>query len=72
MEARLDDFVNSTDDGFMSLPYANHHTKRHSGGSNLLFLDNHVKWFPYAKIYADGYQVGGSAPLSPGVSGLCP
>ncbi|HEY0076711.1 MAG TPA: type II secretion system protein [Abditibacteriaceae bacterium] len=72
MEARLDDFVNSTDDGFLSLPYANHVAKRHSGGSNVLFLDHHVKWFKYEKIYADGYQVGGAASLAPDVPGTCP
>ena len=72
MEARLNDFVNSSDDGFLSLPYANHVAKRHSGGSNLLFLDHHVKWFPYEKIYADGYQVGGNTPLTPDVPGTCP
>lgn len=65
-------FVNSTDDGFLSLPYGNHFARRHSDGSNLLFLDHHAKWFKHERISADGYQIGGSGPVIPDVNGICP
>lgn len=68
----VNNFVNSTDDGFLSLPYGNHFARRHSNGSNLLFLDNHVKWFKHEKISADGYQVGAASPIVPDSNGICP
>ncbi len=68
----VQNFVNSTDDGFLSLPYGNYFARRHSDGSNLLFLDNHVKWFKHEKIATDGYQIGATAPLVPDSNGLCP
>ena len=48
----------STDDGYMSLAFFHTFSQRHLDGSNLLFLDSHVKWYRPEKIKADGYQVG--------------
>jgi prepilin-type N-terminal cleavage/methylation domain-containing protein/prepilin-type processing-associated H-X9-DG protein len=68
----VNDFMNTTDDGFLSLPAGNHFARRHFNGSNLLFLDGHVKWMPHEKISADGYQIGGTGPVTPSASGVCP
>jgi prepilin-type N-terminal cleavage/methylation domain-containing protein len=68
----VDNPLNSTDDGFQSLPAGNRFARRHFQGSNLLFLDSHTKWFPHEKISADGYQIGGTGPVVPDVSGVCP
>jgi len=70
------DFFNSTDDGFLSLAATNMFAMRHFDGSNLLFLDGHVKWLKNEKIAADGYQIGGTGPAVPGTPdgqpGGCP
>ena len=53
----------STDDAFL---YVNNNdfTKRHLEGSNVAFLDGHVKWFRVEKIKSDHYQTGGITPVS--------
>jgi prepilin-type processing-associated H-X9-DG protein len=68
----VNDYFNSTDDGFLSLPADNHFARRHFNGSNLLFLDGHVKWFQHEKISADGYQIGGLGSVTPDTAGTCP
>ena len=60
----------STDDAYQSLAAGNDFTARHLDGSNLLFLDGHVKWYRPEKIKSDGYQIGGTGPALPGSS--CP
>jgi len=50
----------STDDGFINVAFYHSFSPRHLDGSNLLFLDGHVKWFRPDKIKSDGYQVGGT------------
>jgi prepilin-type N-terminal cleavage/methylation domain-containing protein/prepilin-type processing-associated H-X9-DG protein len=56
----------TTDDGFLLMSASNNSndfTARHLEGSNLAFLDGHVKWFKVSKIKADGYQIGGTASV---------
>ena len=50
----------STDDGYLSLYWDNAVSVRHTHGSNLAFLDGHVKWYRLSD------QVGQPAPRSPG------
>jgi prepilin-type N-terminal cleavage/methylation domain-containing protein/prepilin-type processing-associated H-X9-DG protein len=59
-----------TNDGMMSLrsvplgyDYAGYST-RHSGGSNVLLLDSHVKWMPYGDLVAASLPTGGVYPPS--------
>lgn len=66
-EAGTDSGSGSTDDGFFI--FSNGITSRHLDGSNLLFLDGHVKWYRVDKIRTDGYQIGGKGPA---FSGTCP
>ena len=64
----------TTDDGFQLLGTStvagNDFSARHLEGSNLAFLDGHVKWYRVAKIKADGYAIGGVAAAPPGTG--CP
>lgn len=66
----------STDDGYFSLSARNDFSTRHMGGSNLVFLDSHAKWYRAEKIINDGYQIGGVGPALPGAAngsaGGCP
>ena len=50
---------NSTDDGFFNFGAANTLAERHFNGSNMLFLDGHVKWYRNGKILADNFLTGG-------------
>ena len=52
----------STDDGYFALFAGNAFSTRHLEGSDLVFLDGHVKWYRPEKIYADGYITGGNGP----------
>ena len=74
-EGKPDDNSASTDDGFQLLgnggTVGNDFTARHLEGSNLAFLDGHVKWYRVAKIKADGYPIGGTGPAIPGATS-CP
>ncbi len=71
-EARADG-TSSTDDAFLYLnSNTNFYSTRHFDGSNLLFLDGHVKWFLQSKIISDGYAIGGTGPAVPGGSATCP
>jgi prepilin-type N-terminal cleavage/methylation domain-containing protein/prepilin-type processing-associated H-X9-DG protein len=60
----------STDDAYFNLEVGNTFSKRHLEGSNLLFLDGHVKWYRPERMIQDGYQIGGTGPAPPGSS--CP
>ncbi|MBW3635356.1 MAG: type II secretion system GspH family protein [Armatimonadetes bacterium] len=60
----------STDDGFLSMGADNDFTARHLEGSNLAFMDGHIKWFRVAKIKSDGFQIGGTGPVT--TSTTCP
>ena len=59
----------STDDGFL-YTNINDFTARHLEGSNIAFLDGHVKWFRVEKIKSDHYQTGGITPFST-AAGAC-
>ncbi len=75
-EGKPNDNSASTDDGFQLLGSStssvtsNDFSARHLEGSNLAFLDGHVKWFRVAKIKADGYAIGGAGAAPPGTG--CP
>ena len=56
----------STDDGYFALFAGNSFSTRHLDGSDLVFLDGHVKWYRPEKVFADGYQIGGSGPAANG------
>jgi len=49
----------STDDAYFNLEYGNFFAERHTNGSNLLFLDNHVHWYRTGQIVTGKYQTGG-------------
>jgi prepilin-type N-terminal cleavage/methylation domain-containing protein/prepilin-type processing-associated H-X9-DG protein len=62
----------STDDAFIYLPdKSNYLSTRHLDGSNLTFIDGHVKWYRPEKVFADGYQIGGTGPVVLGTTD-CP
>jgi prepilin-type N-terminal cleavage/methylation domain-containing protein/prepilin-type processing-associated H-X9-DG protein len=52
------------DDGYFSLRAGNQFTNRHLEGSNLAFMDGHVKWYRSDKIRSDGYQIGGTGAVT--------
>ena len=59
--------VNSstTDDGYLTMGAGNDFSARHLDGSNLAFMDGHVKWYRVDKIKADRYYTGGITPATP-------
>lgn len=57
-----DPSATSTDDGYLSLPASNMVSTRHGEGSNILFVDGHVKWYRPETMLAGGFQIGGRAP----------
>ena len=67
-ESSIEAGSGSTDDGFFIAN--NSISARHLDGSNLLFLDGHVKWYRTEKIRSDGYQIGGKGPAPMGTA--CP
>jgi prepilin-type N-terminal cleavage/methylation domain-containing protein/prepilin-type processing-associated H-X9-DG protein len=50
---------NSTDDGYMTI--GNTFTDRHLDGTNMLFLDGHVKWYRDETIRSNWFFYGGQA-----------
>ncbi|HEX8238079.1 MAG TPA: type II secretion system protein [Abditibacteriaceae bacterium] len=50
---------NSTDDGFFNYDAGNLFAERHFSGSNLLFVDGHVKWHRNEKIITNNFITGG-------------
>lgn len=71
----------STNDGYFSLFYGDGVSVRHTGGSNVSFLDGHVKWYKFpaensrrnADDVISSLQTGG-APFIPSIhaGGVCP
>ena len=62
-ESNGDPATGSTDDGFQERH--NNFSARHLEGSNIAFLDGHVKFFKAATLETSNYQTGG-------VAGACP
>jgi len=64
----------STNDGFLNLKFNTNSfdsfTDRHTGGSNVTFIDGHTKWYRTDQIHARGLQ-SGIVPEIPGVTD-CP
>lgn len=50
---------NSTDDGYMTI--SNDFTDRHLDGTNMLFMDGHVKWYRDESIRGNWFFYGGKA-----------
>jgi prepilin-type N-terminal cleavage/methylation domain-containing protein/prepilin-type processing-associated H-X9-DG protein len=58
----------TTNDGFLSLSFPDVISDRHSSGSNVAFVDNHVKWYHTDQIHAHGLQTG----LTTEIAGVTP
>jgi prepilin-type N-terminal cleavage/methylation domain-containing protein/prepilin-type processing-associated H-X9-DG protein len=56
----------STDDAYYVVSAPNFLSTRHLEGSNLAFLDGHVKWYRPERAQADGFAAGGARPMNPG------
>ncbi|PQV64423.1 prepilin-type cleavage/methylation domain-containing protein [Abditibacterium utsteinense] len=53
-----------TDDAYISIAAPNVYGKRHFEGSNLLFLDGHVKYYPNSRAYNGKFEWGGQATIA--------
>ncbi len=74
----------STNDGYLSLFFDDGISSRHAGGSNVSFLDGHVKWYKFppdagspaprsASDVISGLQTGGASFVPAGTNGgVCP
>lgn len=60
----------STDDGYLNISVSNRFSTRHFGGSDIVFMDGHVKWFTTEQIVKNGFQIGGTGPAPGGTT--CP
>lgn len=56
----------STDDGYINLQVGNELSRRHAEGSNIAFLDSHVKWFRPETALQRGFLLGGTRPAQRG------
>ncbi len=54
----VDALRNSTDDAYFNFEFSNVFSERHFGGSEVLFLDNHVHWYRTDQIQSNGFQTG--------------
>jgi prepilin-type processing-associated H-X9-DG protein len=52
---------NSTDDAYFNYGVTNVFAQRHFDGSNILFMDGHVKWHRNEKITGSNFVTGGVA-----------
>ncbi len=55
-----DDPKNSTDDAYFGYTISKY-VSRHTGGSNVLFVDSHVKWYRPSQMASQYVQTGGVA-----------
>jgi len=53
----------TTDDGYISIAYPNYYAQRHFEGSNLLFLDGHVKYYANSRAYTSKFEWGGQSTI---------
>ena len=79
-----DHTTGSSNDGYLSLFFDDAISRRHSGGSNVSFVDGHVKWYrfpptagtPFGRSASDvvsGLQTGGAPFVPAGTNGgTCP
>lgn len=51
--------ADTTDDGYINIAVGNTLARRHFEGSNILFLDGHVKYFINSRAYASRLESGG-------------
>lgn len=54
----------TTDDGYYLLQAGNGMSARHAEGSNVSFIDGHVKWFKPESFLQQGLPFGGSKPAA--------
>ncbi len=61
----------TTDDGLFNMEFAsNQISTRHLDGSNLAFMDGHVKWMRPERVHRDGLLIGGASSTQSG--SVCP
>jgi len=60
----------STNDGYFYQQQEDNISTRHLEGSNLLFMDGHVKFYRPTQARAGGFAIGGTAPAPRGTA--CP
>jgi prepilin-type N-terminal cleavage/methylation domain-containing protein/prepilin-type processing-associated H-X9-DG protein len=58
----------SSDDGFLNLNWNNTISSRHTNGSNIVFVDGHVKWYLTSVVHQLGFQTGNPNGEAPGDS----
>ena len=56
----------TTDDGYYLLSSSNGMSTRHAEGSNVAFVDGHVKWFKPENFLQQGLAFGGAKPAKLG------
>ena len=57
-------YRNSTDDGYQQIN-VNPFSDRHLEGSNIMFMDGHVKFIQLSRIVASQFQTGGTGTACP-------
>ena len=60
----------STNDGYFFQQQSDTLSRRHLEGSNLLFMDGHVKFYRPERVRADGFAIGGTGAAPQGTA--CP
>lgn len=65
-----DQTTGSTNDGFFYESGADNLSFRHLDGSNIAFLDGHVKWYKPSTVRANGFAIGGTGAAPRGTA--CP
>lgn len=50
--------ADTTNDAYMNLAYGDTFAKHHQNGTDVAFLDAHVKWYPVTAIHVQGVQTG--------------
>ena len=66
----VDAGTGSTNDGYFFEQQQDNFSRRHTNGSELLFLDGHVKFGLPEQVRAAGYAIGGTGPAPQGTA--CP
>ena len=66
----VDAGTGSTNDGYFFQPQEDNLSRRHTNGSELLFMDSHVKFCLPEQARQAGYAIGGTGPAPQGTA--CP